>query len=161
MLSYVDIAFIFIAVISVAVNVRKGFVVSLLEMVRFILIVPLSYILIDVVKPYIPKKVFGDIPSALHTVIIFVLCFIVLLIVSEIILSMLKKLQSVKHMPLKHTNAFLGGVFGFVKALIFVFILSSVFGLLLEVIPDNNQFYQIVDSSIAVEYINQINPLHV
>lgn len=161
MLSYVDIAFLFIAVVSVAVNAHKGFVVSLLEMVRFIVIVPVSYVLIDVVKPYIPAKIFGDIPSALHTVIIFVLCFVLLLIVTEIFLSLLKKLQKIKHMPLKHLNAFLGGVFGLVKALIFVFALSSVFGILLDVIPNDNQFYQIVDSSIAVEYINQINPLHI
>ena len=161
MLSYLDMAFLIILVIAIAVNAHKGFVVSMLETIRFIIIVPLSYVLLNVVEPYIPKNVFGDIPNALHTIIIFIICFALLFIVSIIILSLLKKLQHKKHMPLRHINAVLGGVFGLVKALILIFILSTVFGLLLEVIPNNNQFYQIVDSSIAVEYINAINPLNI
>lgn len=160
MLSYIDIAFLIMSVIHIAVYAYKGFVVALLGMLRFIVIVPISYLLINVVRVYIPTSVFGDIPIQFHTVIIFLIIFVALYVVTSIILSMLQKLQRVKHMPLKRTNALLGGILGFVKSAVLIFVFSTVLGLIFDVIPKDTQFYQIIDSSIAVGYINQINPLH-
>lgn len=157
MISYIDIAFIVIAVIMIIVNASRGLVVSLLSMVRMVLVVPLSYFAAKYVEPYVPADLISQIPRALQPAVLFVICFILLLILSGIILLVLKKLQKKKGVPLRHTNAFLGGVFGFVKALVIVFALSAVLGSVLEYIPQTNQFYEPVSSSYAVEYVNKIN----
>ena len=120
MISYIDIAFFAMAVIMVIAGIKKGFLVSLLSMVKFIIILPLSYFLSDFVKPYIPAEIIAEAPEAAIEIIAFLICFIVLLIISTVLLSLLKKLQKDKDLPLHNTNAVLGGAYGFVKALILV-----------------------------------------
>lgn len=55
MISYIDIAFVVIAVIMTIVGAKRGLVVSLIGMLRFIFIVPVSYFLTDYLMPYVPK----------------------------------------------------------------------------------------------------------
>lgn len=161
MISYVDLAFLMLALIMVLVNAHRGLLVALLGMVRFIIIVPLSYFLVDYVEPYVPPELFSDIPDRLKTVILFAACLILLLILSQIILIILKKLQADKDMPLRNTNAFLGGLFGLVKALIIIFCLSTLIGCLLEILPQSNEYYDVLKNSYVIEFANNINPLNI
>lgn len=160
MISYIDIAFFAMAVIMVIAGVKKGFLVSLLSMIKFIIILPLSYFLSDYVKPYIPAEIIEKVPEAAVEVIAFLICFIVLAIIGTILLSLLKKLQKDKDLPLHNTNAVLGGAFGFVKALIFICVLSAVIGAAEQYIPKDSAFIEMVHSSYAVDLIKDINPFN-
>lgn len=161
MISYIDIAFLVLTAVMVFVGVKKGLFVSLLSMVRFIVIIPLSYFAIDYVEPYLPSEWFADISSELKTVLLFVICFVILLILTRLLLLIFKKLQKKKGMPLRHTNALLGGVFGFVKAVIIVFAISTVLAYLIDILPQTNQFYLPISSSYAVKAVENINPFNI
>lgn len=158
MISYIDVAFIVIAVIMTAVGAGRGLVVSLLSAARFVLIIPCSYILADYVTPYVPESIFAEQPEQIKEVAVFLTCFIVLLIASSLIIDLFLKMQKKKGMPLRNTNAFLGGVFGLVKAAALVFVISTILGFLLDLIPDSGRFVQAIESSYAVKYINDFNP---
>lgn len=157
MISYIDIAFFAMAVIMVIAGIKKGFLVSLLSMFKFIIVLPLSYFLSDYVKPYIPADIIGEAPETAIEIIAFLVCFIVLLIIADVILMLLKKLQKDKDLLLHNTNAVLGGAFGFVKAVIIVFVFSAVIGAAEQYIPKDSAFVEMVDSSYAVDFINNIN----
>ncbi len=159
MISYIDIAFFAMAVIMVIAGIKKGFLVSLLSMVKFIIILPLSYFLSDFVKPYIPAEIIAEAPEAAIEIIAFLICFIVLLIISTVLLSLLKKLQKDKDLPLHNTNAVLGGAFGFVKALILVCVFSAIIGAAEQYIPKDSAFSEMV-GSYAIDFINDINPFN-
>lgn len=160
MISYIDIAFLVMAVIMVIAGVKKGFLVSLLSMVKFIIILPLSYFLSDYLKPYIPADVIGKAPETAIEIIAFLVCFIALLIVGTILLSLLKKLQKDKDLPLHSTNAILGGVFGFVKAVIIVCVFSAIIGAVEQYIPKDSTFIEMVNSSYAVDLVSDIYPFN-
>lgn len=160
MISYIDIAFFAMAVIMVIAGIKKGFLVSLLSMVKFIIILPLSYFFSDFVKPYIPAEIIAEAPEAAIEIIAFLICFIVLLIISTVLLSLLKKLQKDKDLPLHNTNAVLGGAFGFVKALILVCVFSAIIGAAEQYIPKDSAFSEMVGSSYAIDFINDINPFN-
>ncbi len=160
MISYIDIAFLALAVIMVIAGVKKGFLASLLGMAKFIIILPLSYFLADYVQPYIPTNIIPNAPKALYDIIAFLICFIALLIIVSIILLLLKKLQKDKDLPLHNTNALLGGVFGFVKSLIIICVFASIIGAVEQYIPKDSAFIEMVDSSYAVDLISNINPFN-
>ena len=159
MIRYVDIGFMALALILVVAGACRGLLASLLSLARIILIVPCSYFLAGYIIPYIPEQWLSSLPAQLQKPAVFLLCFIVLGILSGILINILVKLQKKKGMPLRHTNAFLGGAFGLVKAGVIIITLSAVLGCVLDVLPKDNQFYEIVNNSYAVEYINTYNPL--
>lgn len=160
MISYIDIAFFALAVIMIIAGIKKGFLVSLLSMVKFVIILPLSYFLSDFVQPYIPADVIPEAPEKAIEVIAFLICFIILLIVGSLILSLLKKLQKDKDLPLHNTNAVLGGVFGLIKSLIIICVFAVIIGAVEQYIPKDSAFAQMVNSSYAVAFINDINPFN-
>lgn len=153
MISYIDIAFAVLAVLMTVVNAKKGLVVALVGMVRFFLIVPASYFLVDIVSPYIPQSLIDKVPEQAQGIVVFLIVFVVLIILTGLLIMLLKKLQHKKGVPLRHTNAFLGGLFGLVKALILIFVLSAAASLALEFIPKDNQFYEILGSSYVVDFV--------
>lgn len=157
MISYIDIAFVVIAVIMTIVGAKRGLVVSLIGMLRFIFIVPVSYLLTDYLMPYVPKDLLNEIPQQARGVALFFVVFIALIVLTGILMFALKKLQDKKGMPLRHTNAFLGGVFGFVKALVLISVLSLGSALVIDFIPKDNQVYEILSGSYIVEYISNLN----
>ena len=156
MISYIDIAFFAMAVIMVIAGVKKGFLVSLLSMFKFIIVLPLSYFLSDYIKPYIPAGIIGELPETAVEIIAFLICFIVLLIIADVLLMLLKKLQKDKDLPLHTTNAFLGGVFGFVKSVIIVCVFSAIIGAAEQYIPKDSAFIEIVNSSYVVDLVSDI-----
>lgn len=157
MISYVDIAFAVVAVLMTVVNAKRGLMVSLVGMLRFFLIVPLSYFLVDVVTPYIPQSVLEKVPEQAQSIVVFLIVFVILIILTGLLMMLLKKLQNKKGVPLRYTNALLGGVFGLVKALILIFVLSGAASLALEFIPKENQFYEVINSSYVVDFVRNFN----
>lgn len=160
MISYIDIAFFAMAVIMVIAGVKKGFLVSLLSMVKFLVILPLSYFLRDFIAPYIPAEIIAEAPETAVEIISFLICFIVLLIIGSVLISLLKKLQKDKDLPLHNTNAVLGGLFGLLKAVIIVCVFSAVIGAAQPYIPKDSAFIEMVRSSYAIDLINNINPFN-
>lgn len=164
MISFFDIFFLIITVCIVLVNIHRGFLVSLIGMLRFILIVPLSCVAAEYAELYIPVDAFGDMPEQLVPVITFALCFVLLLILTSLLMLLLKKLQKDKDMPLRNTNAFLGGLFGFLKAAVLVFVISSFIGSMVQYIPQSNEFadiYNSINSSYVIEFVNKFNLFNV
>lgn len=164
MISFFDIFFLVITVCIILVNAHRGFLVSLISMLRFILIVPLSCVAAEYAEPYIPTDAFGDIPEQLIPVIVFAVCFLLLLILTSLLMLLLKKLQKQKDMPLRNTNAFLGGIFGFLKAAILIFVLASFIGSMVQYIPQSSEFadiYNSINSSYVIEFVNKFNLFNV
>lgn len=157
MISYIDIAFIAVAVLLTAVGAARGLVVSLISMARFILIVPASYLAAGYIEPYVPESWFADKPDAVKGVVLFLSCLIILMIITSIIIGLLVRLQKKKGMPLRHTNALLGGVFGLVKAAAAVLVICLLIGSLSGIIPQGSSFAKAVESSYAVKYVNEID----
>lgn len=157
MISYVDIAFVIIAVLMTVINAKRGLVVSLIGMLRFLFIVPVSYFLVDYVTPYIPEKILADVPEELRAVVIFFVIFVVLIVVTGILMMVLKNLQNKKGMPLRYTNALLGGVFGFVKAVILIIVLSTVASFVVEFAPQDNQFVEMLNGSYVIDIFKDMN----
>lgn len=164
MISFFDIFFLVITIFIVLVNAHRGFLVSLISMLRFILIVPLSCVAAEYAEPYIPVDAFGDMPEQLVPIITFALCFVLLLILTSLLMLLLKKLQKDKDMPLRNTNALLGGLFGFLKAAVLVFVISSFAGSLVQYIPQSSDFadiYNSINSSYVIEFVNNFNLFNV
>lgn len=157
MISYIDIAFVVIAIIMTLVGAKRGLVVSLIGMLRFIFIVPVSYFLTDYITPYVPEDLLSQIPQEARGVVLFFIVFVALIILTGILMMILKKLQDKKGMPLRHTNAFLGGVFGFVKALVLISVLSFGSAIVIDVIPKDNQVYEVLSSSYIIDYLSSLN----
>ena len=57
-------------------------------------------------------------------------------------------------------KGFLGGAFGFVKALILVCVFSAIIGAAEQYIPKDSAFSEMVGSSYAIDFINDINPFN-
>ncbi len=60
----------------------------------------------------------------------------------------------------KFAGAYLGGAFGFVKALILVCVFSAIIGAAEQYIPKDSAFSEMVGSSYAIDFINDINPFN-
>lgn len=155
-MNYIDIAFVAFTLIIVFAGAVNGFLVSLLSTARVLLIVPASYFLSVYAAVFLTDVITEPIPDLLLRVISFISCYIVLNILLGIIIAILKSLQKKEHMPLKHTNAFLGAVFGLLKSAVVVCVISLILIQIKEFIPQDNHFYSIIDGSCAVCFINDI-----
>lgn len=91
-------------------------------------------------------------------IILFIITFVLFYIVAGIIIHLVKKLRKKEHMPLRHANAFLGGVLGLLKALVLIFTVSTIIGYICGILPKDNSFVKLADSSYAVDFINANNP---
>lgn len=219
-MNYFDLAILAIAVLMVITGAVRGFIVSLLSMLKFVIGVPLSYfvsslcyrqIYDEFVKARAYESVYNELSnngsaddllvsvqnfvnelpeffsgefdlSALNglsveqisrqlvdsvlepiflTVIkvaVFLLVLIVFGIIISVLISVFSTLQKKKNMPLKHTNSLLGALFGFVKAGIFVFTVSTVVGYICAVVPLDSSVAQYFNNSFILEFINSSNP---
>jgi len=170
-LSYIDIAFVCIILIYTFAGMRRGLAVSLISMIRFFIAVPLSYyvsasfsdyVYVNYLKEYFgiyAKNITDDFALIIVKILLFILTFILFYIVTLLIIILLKKLQRVKNMPLKHTNSFLGGVFGLMKAAVLIFVICT-FAQYADLIPENSdtrEFLNQINSSVIIEYIGGIN----
>lgn len=91
-------------------------------------------------------------------IILFVVLFIVFCIIVSVLISAFSKMQKKKHAPLKRTNRFFGGVFGFLKAALLVFTASTIIGYVCGILPADNSFVTQANNSFLLEFINHYNP---
>lgn len=220
-MSYIDIAFIAIAVLMVIAGACRGLVVSLLHMLKFLIGIPLSFFLsdllyLDIYNSFIKNAVYDSVLNELNDsesaenlleginnfvselpdylaknidlsnlstltaeqissnitdnvlepivlivlkIVIFIVSLVVFCIIVSILISAFSKLQKKDHMPLKHTNSLLGGLFGFIKAVMLIFTISVIISTVCSILPQDNSFVRQADSSYALEFINTYNPL--
>lgn len=222
-MSFIDLAFIIIIVIMVAVGAHRGLIVSLLSAVRTIIGVPLSFFVsekysqwtydslvreiaynkvserlaesesfnsvissvdeltsslpdiftqridtssfigkglsIDEISVRITDSVVEPIAVIIIKILLFIVSFLLFFLVTGLIISIIKKLRKRNKTPLKRTSTVLGGVFGLLKALVFIFALSTILSYICNIIPQNNILARQADSSFALEFINNYNPL--
>lgn len=220
-MSYVDLFLIILVVIYVYVGVRRGFLISLLGMLRFVVAVPLSLFVgdnyykviydnyarnlvlkyvndklsnsntvndfidgvksfsntfsfvfsdksklddINLISPstassYITDNILCPIVQEIIKILLIVLTFLLFYAITCIIMSVAKKIRQKKDLPLHKTNSVFGGLFGFVKACVLLFVISSITDFVLPLITKDNSFVTQLKSSVIINYINQINPL--
>jgi len=158
--NYIDIAFAVFALLLMFAGAVSGFLASLISTVRFIIIIPLSYFVSTYLSTVLADVIPQPLPDSILKILSFIICFVVLSILIGIIILVLKKLQKKEHMPLKHTNALLGALFGLFRALLAVSVISVIFGYVKAYIPQDNSFYFQLDTSMVVQFVNDIfNPL--
>lgn len=93
-------------------------------------------------------------------IILFVITLVLFFILVRLISKAIQNIMSKKHAPLKRTNKFLGAVFGVLKGVVSLAVLSAVLVFLRDFLFASSQsFSSQVDSSAVVEFINKINPL--
>ncbi len=94
-------------------------------------------------------------------ILLFVLTAVVFFVITALIIHLIKKAEDKKDSsPLKQTNKLLGAAFGFVKFFVVSAIICAAFSFMSSsLLSDENSFKLMIDSSRAVEYINEINPL--
>lgn len=93
-------------------------------------------------------------------IILFVLTIALFYVITCVAAVLIKKAETIKHMPFKKTNRFLGALFGVFKAAAAVAVLSAVLVFVKDFIfaSSQNEFVDQVNSSALIEFINKINP---
>lgn len=119
----------------------------------------LSGLTAEQISSSITDNILKPVILILIKIIIFIAVFVIICIIVSILISFFKKLQKKKHMPLKHTNSFFGGVLGLVKAAALIFTAATIIGYVCDIIPQDSSFSRLADGSFALEYINTNNPL--
>ncbi len=114
---------------------------------------------VEEISKAVTDSVVEPIALIIIKIILFIITFVLFYIVAGIIIFLIKRLQKKEHMPLKRTNAFLGGVFGLLKAVILIFTAAAIIGYICDILPQDNSFIKQTDSSYALEFINSYNPL--
>lgn len=221
-MNYIDLFIIVLFLVIVLEGYARGFIVSLLSLVRFAVGIPVSFIVskkfsnvvysnffrdnlsADVLKgiessgldTYVAsvKDTVNSLPDVLKgsvdlsfldsasaasaaegimsnivdpvvemivKVALFVVTLAVFYIVTGVLLFVIKKLSNSSNAPFRKTNKFLGAVFGFVKALIFVFAIAKIGAFFTENLKSvDNSFLQQVASSGIIDFVNKFNPIN-
>lgn len=108
------------------------------------------------------KNIVDPVADRITQIVLFVITLVVFYIAAGIILFLTKKLSNRKHAPFRKTNKLLGAVFGFVKALIFVFAIAKIGAFFTENLNSvDNSFLQQVASSGIIEFVNKFNPINI
>lgn len=112
---------------------------------------------IDEISKTVTDTVVEPVALIVIKILLFVITFIVFYIIASILISVFKKMQKKDKAPLKRTNAFLGGVFGLLKAFVFIFTISTIIGYICDIIPQGNLFVKQAENSFLLEFINTHN----
>ena len=158
MINFIDIIFVLLTIIFIVVSITRGLLVCVISLVRFFVIVPASFYIGNYLEPYFTKYIFKGVSAGLTNILSIILSFFILLILSSLLIHLLKKLQNKKGVPLRHTNALLGGVFGLAKSLLIIIAVSTlVYYVMPYVSPDSNA-EELLGTSIIINYVNKFNP---
>lgn len=106
----------------------------------------------------ITDSVIEPIALVVIRITIFVAVFVAFYVITGIIILLVKRLRKKEHAPLKKTDFILGGVFGLVKAAVFVFTAATIIGYISAIVPADNSFIKLAENSYALEFINTHNP---
>lgn len=154
-MNYIDLAFALFALLAVTAGVKNGFLASLIRMLRFVIIIPVSYFLSSYLFTLRADDMQAQsLPHDLQKIILFAECFAVIYILSGILIFILKKLQNKKHMPFRYTNALLGALFALARVLIVICVISFIFVRIADYLPDDNAFYLCVKASRIITALN-------
>ena len=156
-MNLVDLTLVVFVALTVFVGIKRGFLISLLSALRFIIAVPLSLfvgnnynviIYNKVVRRYILEYVSKKLNDSSEITKF-----------TENVKSFAKKIRKEKELPFHKTNSFFGGVFGLVKSGAYLIVISAVCEFVLDIMTTQNQFVTQLRSSVIIEYINKFNPL--
>ncbi len=93
-------------------------------------------------------------------ILLFVLTVAAFYVITWIVARIIRKLDNVKHMPLKKTNKFLGAVFGALQGVASLAVISALLVFARDfLLEPANGFSQQIASSAVVAFINKLNPL--
>lgn len=156
-----DLILAAIVVVSVVFAAKKGFAKSLLETASVVVSGVAAYHLCTPVADFVCTTFLTDIPYAVASVISRVVVFALLFVVLSIVLKLLSGLISsvVEKIPLVGTaNTVLGGVLGFIKAAVIVYVICTV--AYLFVMSDNAQSLKpIISNSYIYQFVTENNPV--
>lgn len=156
MINSIDLIFILMTIIFIVTSILRGAVACVVSAVRFFIIVPAAFFVSDYILPIISKDMSA--PALVIKAVSVVISFVVLLILSSLLMLLLKKLQRKKGMPLRHTNALLGGVFGLAKSLVIIISTSTLAHMVAPVLQPNSSVASLIGTSEIINYVNTINP---
>ncbi|MED4203126.1 CvpA family protein [Neobacillus mesonae] len=163
-----DLAIIIFLVIGFFVGLKRGFILQLVHLTSFIIAYVVAYLYYGELAPkltlWIPYPTFGDDPTlkiltgssdmetAFYRAIAFVIIFIAVKIVLQIIGSML---DFIAHLPvLKQLNIWAGGILGFLEVYLIIFIVLYIAAL----IPIEH-FQTLLDQSSLAKTIVNYTPI--
>ncbi len=156
-----DLIIFAIAVLAVVFAAKKGFASSLLETGSVLIAGIASYHFCAPVAVFVCDTFFTNVPAKLASVIARVIVFVILFIVFSIILKLASKLLSslLDKIPLVGTaNSVLGGVLGFIKAVIIIYVICTVCYLI--VLSDNAENLKpVISNSYIYQFITENNPV--
>lgn len=113
----------------------------------------------DTAATAILNNIVEPVAVAVIKVIVFIIILVLFFVAVWLVSKLIKKLMSSKHAPLKHTNKFLGAVFGALKGVVALAALSAALTFLRDFLFSSSEsFVSLVDSSVVIEFINKINP---
>ena len=156
-----DIVLVGIVVLAVILASKKGFAASLLETASVLISGVASYYFSEPVSVFAGEVLFAETPNKLTYVIAKIVVFIVLFIVFSILLKLASKVLSslLDKIPLVGTaDSVLGGVLGFVKAVIIVYVICTLCYLI--VLSDNAENIKpIISDSYIYQVLIENNPV--
>lgn len=156
-----DIILFAIAVLSVVFAAKKGFASSLLETASVLISGFAAYYFCQPVSVFVCNTFFSNVPFNIASVIARVVVFFILFVIFSILLKLASSLLSslLEKIPLVGTaNSVLGGVLGFIKAVIIIYVICTV--CYLFVISDNAENLQpIISNSYIYQFITENNPV--
>ena len=163
-ISYIDIVIIVVLILSILIGLKKGFLLSLIDLIGTVAIFMMAYILAPLCSSsmmLINSLVNIDVGNEYLNVLIIeksneLLWFVILFVVGSILVMFIKPIfKAIDELPLiKQLNHLLGGVFGIIKSyivcLVFLFILNTPFIKNGSIVIERTLFKYIENSSVVV-----------
>lgn len=223
-MNYIDIAFLVLAAVMILLGAKRGFLVSLLNVLKYIVAVPAAYFVSDsysevvydkYLSEYVQKKMAEKLSSAdtlnalidglneradfvlslfstdlsnlgtlsgerlvdyictdvirplaviAISLVLFLLVLIFVILIANVIIHILKKHRKKSKERngkgmLSSANGLLGALFGLVKSVILLLVICMVFEYAAGLAGSSTSFYQQVEGSRVIEFVNTYNPL--
>lgn len=108
---------------------------------------------------YIADNIIEPAAVEIVKIVLTILTFLIFYVITGIIVSVVKKLREKKHLPFHNTNSFLGGVFGFVKAVTVIFVVGFAADYIIGAQLFDNEFVSQLGTSKVLNFVNNFNPL--
>lgn len=113
----------------------------------------------DAAASAVLQNIVEPVALAIIKIVIFVVTLVLFSVAVWLVSKLIRRLMNNKHAPLKHTNKFLGAVFGALKGILTLAALCAVIAFLRDFLFSSSEaFVSQADSSVVVEFINKINP---
>ena len=145
-ISFIDLIYLVITILSVAKCYRKGFVLSILAASKWLLAYVLTLVLFSRIKPYFKNIIDSEYVLDISLgIIIFVLVIFVILMINKGIS------KAVKFVGLGRVDSIFGLFFGFIRGYVVCVCLFSV----IDIVYNYNKWPINVDKSYIFPYIEK------